>query len=532
MTLTVLLLSTTIGAPVLSPVGTASATHECDAVEQTVTFALGNLGQFADLTFRDGHCTRSHRAGAIDELQEADAKQEKMDIYNAALQQQAESDVQTTVTNNYLNDTQSVAWMKAEIAIAEAYKNGSSKEEAQAEAKEAIQEYYAVKQRNMIENWQVSVVSYRTLHETASSEENITQDPLERSKSAAAPVNQGYYSTDSYVAFTGSPNVDSYASVLVMSDFTNRSVTLVNGSTEQARAIEFAYYDGQNSEIDGTRYMTIDEGQVSKNDATARKLVVEPPNDTYDRAVYMDPDDYAKSWERVETLNDDLQSEVDPFVNETWDAYESGQINSSDVLSRNTQMFEYGVDATNDSSRNLYNVVAALSSMGLDTPSIAGAGTMEVRYAGETYNGLVMAREAPNGSWTAGETYNTSEIPGVVMLATTEGEQINMEGEFTIQAINAEDGTTVKHVNATKTVYKTSNTTELLNKMDEISSLRAQVEAYEARLEAKGAGGGTSGGDGGSGLLESLAAFLGISAGAAAVVLVGVAVVVYRVYTP
>jgi len=513
-----LLVSTAVGvAPVLSPVGTASAVHECDNVEQTVTFALGTTGQFLDKALRDGHCTESHRAQAIDDMQEADANQTELDIYNGVLASEAQSETSSAVFDNYLNDTESVAWMKAEIAIAEAYENGSSEAVARSKAKEAIARYYATKQENVLETASVHAQSTWVLSNRSQNEEGISK----------------FYMW----AHTDHGDGSEWDGKAHPSGTTNATYGLVNGEETTYTALEMDLYVNGGSDYEGSDTWTLNSRPsvyMSSISATLQQdtdLRVNPPNDNYEQREAFGYGPYSEKLNRIETMNNDLQSEVDPFVNETWDAYASGQIDSTEVLSRNTQMFEYGVDATNDSSRNLYNVVAALSSMGLDTPSIAGAGTMEVSYAGTTYDGLVMAREAPNGSWQAGETYNTSDIDGVVMLATTEGEQINMEGEFTIEAINAEDGTTVKQVNATKTIYKTSNTTELLNKMQSISDLRAQVEAYEARLEVKGSGGATSDGNG-SGLLDSLAAFLGISAGAAVVVVLGVVALLVKIYSP
>lgn len=539
-----LLVASAVGvAPSASPVGTASATHDCSTLEETLTFALGTTGQVVDKTLRDGKCTESHRAEAIDDLNEANAEQERLDIYNAALQQRAETQTQNAVLDNYLNDSQSVAWMKAEIAIAEAYQNGSSKAVAKSKAKQAIADYYATKQANLNERWMISLTSYRALLETAENQSNITQRPMSGGADAVGAVNATGQNPDpSFVGITGTQQShDGGYRGPGLKSFPNGTVTLVNGSAEETLDIKTGRidYPGGTHYTTTTFDITTGSGEIATG-VSWGEFVVEAPNEYSDRITYMDPDKFAERWSHIETLNNDLQAEVDPFVNSTWTAYESGQINSSDVLSRNTQMFEYGVDATNDSSRNLYNVVAALSSMGLDTPSIAGAGTMEVSYAGTTYDGLVMAREAPNGSWSSGTTYNTSDIDGVVMLATTGGSQINMEGEFTVEAINAEDGSSVEQVSATKVVYKTANTSEQLQKMQKISDLRAQVEAYKSRIEA-GTGGGDGGGDddglalpdwvpgGWSGLLAGLLGGGGLLLGGTVVVVVVALLLVARV---
>ncbi|TVT78312.1 hypothetical protein FQA18_20420, partial [Haloferax volcanii] len=88
-------------------------------------------------------------------------------------------------------------------------------------------------------------------------------------------------------------------------------------------------------------------------------------------------------------------------------------INSSDVISANTAMFEYGTQSGSDST-SLYDSTAALALMGFDVPDMQSSGLMNVTdqsgTANVTYQGLVLARSAPNGSWSANTTYNASAI--------------------------------------------------------------------------------------------------------------------------
>ncbi len=55
-----------------------------------------------------------------------------------------------------------------------------------------------------------------------------------------------------------------------------------------------------------------------------------------------------------------------------------------------------------------------------------------------------------------------------------------MEETFTLQEMKNQDGDQIEETRATKVVYKTSNTSELLDKMDQIAELRAQIEATKA----------------------------------------------------
>jgi len=281
-------------------------------------------------------------------------------------------------------------------------------------------------------------------------------------------------------------------------DTGNASVTLTNGSSHGTATL---YYKNWYSDTDAgwgpnggkgtTASAHMDKAlpvyQDGSGDAYEKvRVYVEPPTQDHSQVTVINIRTFHDRWNRIEDQNDALQSEVDVFVNNTWGAYDSGQINSSDVLSRDTQMFRYGAEASNGS--DLYTTVAALSQMGLDTPEPNGTGTMTVVYDNVEYHGLVMAREAPNGTWESNTTYNGSAIDGPVFLATTDGRQIDLDGEFRISSISSTDGSSIQNVTATKVVYKTSNTSELLEKMDQISELRKQVEAKQ-----QSAGGGGSG---------------------------------------
>ena len=495
-----LLLSTAVGSPVAT-VAAASSTEECSGVD-ALLYDMVTVGEYSLADKQEHPCSpRYQRAQAIEELKNASAQQEKLDIYNAAIQQRANDEVFTDVSDNYLNDSRSVAWMHAETAIANAYANGSSKAVARSKAKSAIADYYATKQVNLIERWNVTIQGSYTLQKVAENQTGISDDYVDAMGSGSA----WEYSYDSFLTKTGS-----------------QSVGLVNGSSAPVTSVTAK---SGNSEGGFSAYLVNDPG-ADDGDVKFDGIVVRAPNSNYEDKVLVRFSNYESRWDRIETLNSDLQSEVDPFVNATWTAFQSGEIRASDVISRNNLMFRYGTDAVGNDNSSLYDNTAALATMGLSSPNLSSTGSMTVEYEGVTYTGMVLAQEAPNGSWQAGTTYNTSNIGGTVLLATTSGERIDMKGEFTLQAMKNQDGDDIQETQATKVVYKTSNTSELLAKMDRIIELREQIES----TKPKAGGGGTT--SDGSSLLDQLAALLGISAGAAAVVLVGVGVLVFKFYSP
>lgn len=475
----VMLVLSLVGAGVApSPVGTASATHECGTADAIVAFAT-----FTAVNY--DKCTNNHVDHAIQDMKEADANQTEVDIYSAGTSSKAAQEAAMAPYDNYLNDTESVAWMKAEKAIAEAYQNGASKAEAKVAAKEAIANYYATKQKNLIEQWNVSVTEWESLHDRAQMEDNISMEREGFVYSKGQYGDQGGYAVFPQYVQKGNPE---------------KTVTLVNGNTSDVETLWFnsqhkstAYSNGHFN-YDYVHVATgdqvIEDGDSSTN-PVAQQLAIKPPNSNYETLVVLDYTDYSSRWDSIETMNTNLQSEVDVYVDATWTDYESGTINASDVVSSTTLMFEYGTADTNNSS--MYDVTASLAGMGYDTPDLNGTGQMDVTYAGQTYQGLVLAESAPNGSWESGVTYNTSNITGPVMIATVDGQVVDIpDGEtFTIAQITDKEGQNVGSVNTTKYVYKTANTSELLEMQQQLTDLRQELEDREP--DPAGGGGGSGG---------------------------------------
>ncbi|MDM9626092.1 hypothetical protein QTL95_09300 [Rhizobium sp. S152] len=503
----VLLVTAALGAPLgsSSPVQPATATHECSTTEQLVTFSFGLTGYAADQLVRNGKCTESHRAQAIEDLEQSDANQTHLDIYTAGLQQQAETEARTAVYDNYLNDTESAAWMQAEMAIAEAYQNGSSKAVAKAKARQAIADYYSVKAINLIEASNTSIYGMESLSRIAGNESGLSAGIV-------------------YMKTNGGNHPDRP----IYGNVRTETATLPNGTETGVAGIQAEGSSVENgnpvvSLLDP--YATDYTSQSATSAGWTGSIRISAPDANYETQEVYDMIADHERWNKINNQNDALQSEADVFVNQTWEAYQTGQIGPEDVLSRNTQMFRYGNAALNG-SESTYDVTAALSSMGLAAPELNGTGSMVVSYQGTDYNGLLLARNAPNGSWQAGTTYNTSAIDGPVLLATTGGQTLELSGEFTVTDITAETGEQITEVRTKKVVYKTSNTSELLEKMDRILELREEIESREPK-----AGGGATGGDGGN-VLQQLAAALGVSAGLAAVVVLGALLLAIRLYTP
>ncbi len=434
------------------PVGTAAATHNCDTLDAAVAFATFTY-------VNHDKCTNNHVQHAVDDVYEAEGNQTKRQIYQAGLDQRASQEVFGSTYDNYLNDSESVAWMKVEVAVAQAYQNNKTLAEAKSDAREAIQDYYTVKQMNLIENWNATATSMSLLGERALTEANINGNYVY--------VNIGCGSGCSDEAGLRQKNG-------------SQSMTTVNGTTVNAQLIHadgYGDFTFNYENVDGA----VREVYIRGYDANTSQLYITEQGSS---------SNYTKRWNRIETLTSSLENESAVYTEGVWQALENGSINSSEVLSRNTKMFEYGTETVNGSG-NMYDSVAALSTLGLSSPELNGTGSMNVSYNGTTYHGLLLADDAPNSSWNIGSTYNASNIGGSVMLATTGGSLKTLEGEFTLVSATDQSGNQMNEtesIGTKKVVYKTADTSSFLNKMETL-----QDEIREIEERSVGTGGGDSG---------------------------------------
>jgi hypothetical protein len=438
----------------------------------------------------DNPCSTQNKVNsAIEDMQESDANQTEVDIYQAAAAEKGNGETFGSVYNNYLQDTESAAWMKMQVAVAEAYQNGSTQSEAKVQAKNAIADYYAVKQVNLVERWDASLANFRYLQDSAINESGIANDFVWYD-----------YTQEDQDHTTGSPN---------QGVLETHSVSLVNGSSHTADRIYFDFEAGSGRAVDGRYSITnnyVDADNGAEGMYIHSLMVREPSSGAITEPLYFHHyEDYNGPFTEIETKVNNLQSEADTFVEATYADFDSGEINASDVISANTAMFEYGVREANE-SESLYNSVGALSMMGYDTPNVSSTGTMDVTYDGNTYTGIVMAQSAPNGSWSTETTYNTSNITGPVFMATSDGNKVDFaeNTEFTIDQMRARDGSNTSSVETTKYVYKTSNTSETVELQQQLTDLRKEIEDRE-----QGIGGGGAGGAFGTETIIAVAALAG-----------------------
>ncbi|RLM32237.1 hypothetical protein DVK01_21130, partial [Haloarcula sp. Atlit-120R] len=98
-----------------------------------------------------------------------DASLLKHRIYQSSRNTHAQFENQRVVFDNYLDDSETTALIIGKNAYIKALNDGAGKLEAEQRARDAVENYYAVKQRNLIAQWNSGVAQAQYLNNTLSS---------------------------------------------------------------------------------------------------------------------------------------------------------------------------------------------------------------------------------------------------------------------------------------------------------------------------------------------------------------------------
>jgi tetrahydromethanopterin S-methyltransferase subunit F len=433
-------------------------------------------------------------------ISENDAQQAKVDIYTKLVEVDSQYEKTETVILNYINDSENVAWSKAEVAIARAEKNGSTKQTAKQEARNAIENYYAKKQINYLESRENIHYAIHSARQTAENESNISNE---------------------FVAPTAGLSTDQTYK------FLNLTFQLVNGSTHTIRVTGHEYNGNFFPGMEISEKFVVDSENNNFLSPTT-KTTVEAPDSNYNvhRLVTKRND---RVYNSIANASNRSIDRTDTFVDSIWQDVQDGVISSDEIISRNTRIFEYGVQSQGNNS-SYSNIIGATAGLGVETPNLNNTGTITVEVNGVKYEGMLFGNP-PNGTWVKGETYNATNIAGPVQIATTSGNIRTINENFTIVDIVNKDGTSKNSVDTKQYNYQTSNTEDLLNKTQDLQTLREEAE--EREVQAAGGGGSLDGsGDSSGNFNFSLPSWLEGTAYGLPVWLIAVAllVVAYYVY--
>jgi len=426
----------------------------------------------AILAYAAGHYTYTEyikNQPNTEELQKTDALETKKAIYDQNSIQKTNNEQTLTTYGNYLNDTQTIALMEGKNAYIKALENGSAESVARNRATEAVADYYAVKQQNLIASWNTSIIVWNSSRHTAANTTDV-------SKSFATFYhNQGsgnWSSSDHDIRYDG---------------HTSASVQLTNATSVDVEALDFYLRADGNS---GGGVVTPATGGVSHNPhgfkVEVHGLQIQPPNDNYERIRPMTFDDYSQKWAEIESQNDEVQGQLDTFINNTYESYQQGDINTSDLVDPYLGAREYTPETS-----ETWNL-RTLASMGLSPPeNLSTIGVMNVTTDDETVTGVLMTDNAPSGGFAINETYNATALNGSQWVAQTDGDVQKLSGNFTITSAETSDGEAIEDgesITYRNIDYQTADTEEFQALQQQLDELTAEINARQQKLRDGGGG--------------------------------------------
>lgn len=424
----------------LSPVGTAEASHECGES------LLLNLGIRSDLTTAQqtaniaGSCNPFHGDRSTESI---DHSQTRTELVQRAATGFEHAEVELTALENNLENTKAVARLEMQAAYYRALEDGSSESAARASAKQAVRDYYTVKQQQLVSAWNILITSTQSYENVENSE----------------GLSEGIVSTkDAGGSLSGN--------ILTDDDFSNptQDIAAVNGSQLTTEAFVRDYGGGKIWRyVDG-----------SANGPSERTVVVGANNDSVSTAESVEFERYQTAWTDLENQSDDVLADADTYINQTYDSYEAGEINASDIIDANALTREYTGNNTQS-----WSTLALSTTSGVDPPEdLSQVGAFNVTHGGESYSGVLLADTEQVNTIENGTTYNGSQWAVEPKIVTSE-KWVTLDGKFTVTGITNSQGESIQNASYDEVDYQTTNTTEYRNLMSELDALRAELEARE-----------------------------------------------------
>lgn len=413
---------------------------------------------------------------------ELNVNETKINIYQTAQDSKLRIGQQDTTFNNYLDAYENEALIVGKNEYIRQLTNGSSESIARSKARGAVRDYWAKHQKQLVTAWNQTAIEYEYLDR----------------KSADKGIK------NMYVAWGGATDADIAAGA--PSDLQAFTVTFVNDNTSGVQGLK-VYHDrsADNSRPKGY-WVTLHPGDNygwSKGDYssgqthtenTAVQLEIQEAPYESGEVHYGTYNEWRGRWEAMQSSSSATVSEVDTFANNTYESYQDGDINTSDLVDPYVARKYYGPE--NDTDYQTWSM-KSLSDLGSNSPeTLSTTGNMTVydNETGQKYTGMLLSQGLPQGdTYETGVMYNASNISGSQMV-TTVNYTHELTGEFRIDSMYTTDG-----VSETSLVYKnlTYDTTTLDDYKQLLDNLTQTQRDINDRWELLNTA--TSGGSGGAG---------------------------------
>lgn len=353
---------------------------------------------------------------------------------------ESDSEVISTYANNGKEYSESYIWMKVESSIANSSIENLSESEAHDRSVDVIRDHRSAQQINLIESWNETMMA---LHQIEHADQRSLDDEY----------------VETYIELTGSETTPEDETFQTLDYNETYEVHLANGSTRDVYGID--------KEVATNLPHTITHPGGSSD---WEYSVWEISTDNESVKIYDD----SSSATMTDTFHDlnqtsKLEDDADVLIDNTYQDLLDGSLDPDDVISKSTMLMDYGVDDDNMSSALAYSAMGNLSIPANET------GWMSIRTMDEDYTGLLLAEEAPNGTWQVNQTYDPDDISGPVWIAT-ESDVHLIDSNFTVESMSSKSGEEIQSVNATSPMLRTVDLSDMLDRQQNMVDLLDQIE--------------------------------------------------------
>lgn len=399
-----------------------------------------------------------------------------------------------TVMSNQVNDgSQSVAYAKAKAAAVKAMNNNSTEAETRAAMVEAVDDHYASMEINYLNSKSELVERSHYLNDVWFSDAGIDE-----STSSSQKGYTGVYGTGIAWDKPGYNNMTLQSADYQLVNGTEHSVHFYFEDDNDFRYVWFNDAKASNYSDPGASE-TRDPDYINYFNSSAQNPPVDgrgPSADAtgnFEAMVVLDTSESKQVLSDIDTQHSSINSSMNTWLDNTYANYTAGSIDESDVLDPVTLSQEFATE---------YNTTGHYSYAAADLALQGYNGTLNHsmvfdlhngsagRTSNATLNGTLFTDWEPsstNGTFETGTTYNATAAPTLVYVSTNDGLRV-VEGEFHIEEMtNVKTGEQIN--STTLESYNRQTADPGWNESEYKQMLELQQELDEAQAAAAGTGG-------------------------------------------
>ncbi|MXR20769.1 hypothetical protein [Halobacterium bonnevillei] len=413
-----------------------------------------------------GYLMDEYHSGADgDSTVAVDANETYQEVHAQSQLVAGQADQSTTILNNtVLDGAQTMSWTQGKASFMDALSANKSKAVARQWASENVTTYYSVTETNVVRQFNATTKELQYLagvHE------------------AHSDLGPAYQDT----------RVDNS---IAESDFVSFNYTLSNGTNVSYVAV-YNQFDGN----DGGHVVALSDlsNQLSSADASSLYFDGIKLQSAYNQSAVPvlgtgGQDDYNRFHNllnELQTQEGQMSTNIEAWSNQTYDSWEAGNVNITDVPDPITLAKQFATDY--NSTGHYAYAGADLAMMGVKT-EMNTSFTVEVPSENETLYGQMYTDWEPaatNGSLETGHLYNVSKTDEIVYMATNDGLRA-IGSDFKITSMtNVKTG---ESTNSTTTESYNTQTADVTLTQEQLQQLLELRESVQEREEAAASGGG------------------------------------------